>query len=71
MADTIRLTKKQIEEIYDGELQDFMRDEVVEGEYMGGYTFYTDADIDDVIEILYDTLLEVFCDINDIELIED
>lgn len=69
MSNTIKLTKEQVEEMYDGELQDFMYQEVVEGEYMDGYSLYTYEDVQDVIDDLYDELLQVFCDVNDIELI--
>lgn len=71
MSNTIKLTKDQVEEMYDGELQDFMYQEVVEGDYMDGYSLYTYEDVKDVIYDLYEELLQVFCDVNDIELIEN
>ena len=71
MSNTIKLTKDQVEEMYDGELQDFMYQEVVEGDYMYGYSLYTYEDVKDVIDDLYEELLQVFCDVNDIELIEN
>lgn len=71
MSNTIKLTKDQVEEMYDGELQDFMYQEVVEGDYMDGYSLYTYEDVKDVIDDLYEELLQVFCDVNDIELIEN